>query len=165
MDHQLIGVPIRDSRPSFTEEVVEILEPPEVQVLGVPDKVHTSHGVRVEEILRAFGEAPNASAREAPKAPAATTTQQLAAAGMWHSGVPLCSQQLLVGLRATGQDCSDCDRGSPNLYQTSTTSSTHTEPGRRGAAPQAPRHLQVSRRSSWGSGLRSLFWLGGFAER
>ena len=82
----------------ISQELLEMLEPPEVQVLGVPAKVHTSHGVRGEEILRAFREGPNASAREAPKAPAATTTQQLDAVGIWASVVPLCSQLLFVGL-------------------------------------------------------------------
>ena len=163
MDHRLIGVSIRSSRPSLTEDLLEILEPPEVQVLGVPAKVHTSHGVRGEEILRAFREEPNASAREAPKASAATTTQQLAAADIRASVVPLRSQLLSMELRAIGQVYGDYEGGSPNLCQTSPTSSTRTNPSRRGAAIQAPSHPRVSRRDLWGGGLRSLFWRGGFA--
>ena len=81
---------------------MEILEPLEVHVLGVPAKVRTSHGVRGEEILRAFREGPNAPAREAPKALAAT--KRLATADIRASVVPLCSHLLTIGLRAIGQD-------------------------------------------------------------
>ena len=35
----------------------------------VPAKVRTSYGPTTEEILRAYREGPNASAREEPKAP------------------------------------------------------------------------------------------------
>ena len=130
--------------------------------LGVTAKVHTNHGPTTEEILQASREGPNASAREEPKA---TTTQRLAAADIRLSVVPLGSQLLSVGLRAIGEDYSDCVRGSPNLCETTATSSTRTSPSRRGAALQAPGHLPVSRRDPRGGGLRSLFWRDGLTQR
>ncbi len=69
--------------------------------LGVTAKVRTSHGPTTEEILQAYREGPNASAREEPKAPA-TTTRRLAAADIRLSVLPLGSQLLSVGLRAIG---------------------------------------------------------------
>src|SRR5215213_3421423 len=130
---------------------------------GVTAKVRTCHGRTTEEILQAYREGPNA-AREEPKAPAAPT-QRLAAADIRPSVVPLGSQLPSIGLRAIGQDYSDCVRGSPNLCETTATSSTRTSPGRRGAALQAPRHLPVSRRDLWGDGLRSLFGRDGLTQR
>jgi hypothetical protein len=67
--------------------------------LGVTAKVRTSHGTTPEEILQAYREGPNASARQEPKAPA-TSTQSLAAADIQPSVVLVCSQFLSVGLRA-----------------------------------------------------------------
>lgn len=96
----------------------------------VPAKVRRSHGPTIEEILRAFREAPSASAREVPRAAA----QRLDPADTWTFVVPLCGYLRFVGFRAIGQDCSDCERGSPNLCETTATSSTRTAPGLRGAA-------------------------------
>jgi len=127
----------------------------------VPAKVRTSHDPTIEEILRAFREAPSASAREVPEAAA----QRLDPADFWPSVVPLCGYLLFVGLWAIGQYYSDCERGSSNFCETTATSSTRTAPGLWGAALQALRHLRISLRVLWGGGLRSLFWPDGFAQR
>src|SRR5215218_7193035 len=132
--------------------------------LGVTAKVRTCHGRTTEEILQAYREGPNAAAREEPKAPAAPT-QRLAAADIRPSVVPLGSQSPTVGLRAIGQDHSDCVRGSPNLCETTATSSTRPSRSHKGAALQAPGHLPVSRRDLWGDGLRSLFGRDGLTQR
>lgn len=100
--------------------------------LIVPAKVRTSHGPTSEEIVRAFRVAPSTSAHQAPKAPAAT--QRLDAVDIRPSVVPLCSYLLTVGFRAIGQDFSDCERGSPNLCETTATSSTRTNASRSRAA-------------------------------
>jgi hypothetical protein len=73
------------------------------EVLGpeVTAKVRTSHGPTTEEILQAYREGPNASAREESKAPP-TTTQRLAAADIRATVVSPGSQLLSVELRAIG---------------------------------------------------------------
>jgi hypothetical protein len=68
---------------------------------GVTAKVRTSHGPTTEEILQAYREGPNASAREESKAPP-TTTQRLAAADIRATVVSPGSQLLSVELRAIG---------------------------------------------------------------
>src|SRR5215211_235190 len=132
--------------------------------LGVTAKVRTCHGRTTEEILQAYREGPNAAAREEPKAPAAPT-QKLAAADIRPSVVPLGSQLLSGGHRSIGKYYSACVHGSPNLWETSATSSTRPGRSRKGAALQAPGHLPVSRRDLWGDGLRSLFGRDGLTQR
>ena len=100
----------------------------------------TSHGTTTEQILRACREEPGTSVRGEPEAPA-TTTQRLAA-DIRPSIMPLGGQLLSVELRAIGQGYSDCERGSPDLCETTATSSTLTNPSRRGAAIWAPWHLR-----------------------
>ena len=117
-----------------------------------------SYGAAVSRRCR---ESPSASARGALQA----ATRGLGTADIWASVVPLCGYLFTMGFRRIGQDHSDCDRGSPNLCETTATPITRTNPGRSGAAHRAPGHLQVSRGEIRDDRLRSPFWPDGFAQR
>ena len=89
------------------------------ELLGliVPYRVRASYGPTRQKILRPFRESPSASARGAPQA----ATRGLGTAGIWASVVPLCGYSFTMGFRRIGQDHGDCDRGSPDLCETTAT--------------------------------------------
>src|SRR5918998_355393 len=99
--------------------------------LIVPATVRTNHGWTSEEILRAFREAPSASARGAPEVEA---TQGFGAAGIWPSAVPVCSCLLSTEFRAIARDYTDCECGASDLCETTATPGTLTGQSRRKAA-------------------------------
>jgi Beta-lactamase enzyme family len=79
--------------------------------------------------------------RGAPQA----ATRGLGTAGIWASVVSPCGYLFTMGFRRIGQDHGACDRGSPDLCETTATPIIRTNPGCSRAAHRAPGLLQISR--------------------